>query len=87
MTTRDKMKKDAKATLIHEWDFEGERFRLVARGKYNQGYEDEYIVEYLDADALGEPRWTPTAHKWDASKKDSIMNVLVGAIKSLIKNP
>lgn len=82
---RDKMKKDAKAMLIHEWDYENVRYRLVARGNFSAGYEDEYIIEILEADALGEPRWTASAQCWKNDRKDDVKTILVAAIKSLIK--
>lgn len=31
--------------------------RLLAKGKWSEGYEDSYVIEQLGADELGDPRW------------------------------
>lgn len=81
MAIRDK--KPAK--LIWEWDMrvdkETERYRLLAIAKHTPGYEDAYVIEHLDTDSLGEPKWT-VIHQWD--KEKGVSNLLVGAIKSVI---
>lgn len=43
----------SKATLL----FQGTTHRLIARGTYSAGYEDEYILEKSETDALGGERW------------------------------
>lgn len=83
---RQKLKKDSRATLIHEWDQANERYRLLAVGMWSAGYEDSYVIERLSSDALGEPRWD-TLFKWKATASGDEFrpHLLIGAIQSLVK--
>ncbi len=81
MKDRTTLAKESKAVLVHEWDAGKERYRLVAVGKFSAGYEDEYVIEQLGADAIGEPKWTGHA-RWKPEPGD-VNTLLVAAIKSL----
>ncbi len=81
------MSKDQRARLLHEWDHGKERFRLIATAKWSAGYEDDYRVEKLGADGLGEPRWDYHA-QWTAKDTDvdsHVKTMLVGVIKQLLQ--
>lgn len=43
--------------LVIEWSDGKERYRLIAKAKHTPGYEDEFVINKLGADDLGEPRW------------------------------
>lgn len=81
-TTREQMKRESRATLIHEWDHGKERYRLLAVGRISAGYEDSYVIEELGSDGMGEPRWTAHA-QWNSKDSNEPMTLLVGAVKSL----
>ena len=72
----------SRSALLYEWVHGKERYRLIAKADSTPGYEDEYVIESLDADSLGEPRWTRLI-EWRAAPNDSA-TWLVGAIKSLL---
>ncbi len=78
------MAKDKRGSVITEWDQDKERYRLIARGKWTEGYEDKYIIERLGADGIGEPRWG-TVYEFGPNKNErpSLETLLVGAIKSV----
>lgn len=72
-----------KAQLIWSWMHEREEHRLVAVADHTPGYEDEYRIEKLGQDALGEPRWDLVS-RWRAGEVSGVVALLVSAIKSLI---
>lgn len=75
---------DKRAKLIHEWEHDKDRYRLLARGKWSVGYEDEYIIEKLGQDGIGEPRWDGVAN-WKPDDRQDTLDLLVSALKSVIK--
>lgn len=83
MNTREKMSVESRGTLLHEWDDDKRRYRLVSVAKFTKGYEDKWIIEELTSDSLGEPRWDKR-FEWDSSTGD-LESVLVSAIKSLVR--
>ena len=67
-------------TLISKWAADGVCWRLVAIGRWTNGYEDKYVIEKLELDALGAERWI----LWvEVNKSDEPAMVLVQGIKAL----
>ena len=67
-------------TLIARWVSGNDERRLVAIGTHTRGYEDSYIVEERELDALGAARW---ALQYEFKKEDEYALMLIGAIKAL----
>ena len=67
-------------TLIAQWASGNDERRLVAIGTHTRGYEDSYIVEERELDALGSPRWTL---QYVFNKEDERALMLIEAIKAL----
>lgn len=51
-----------KSRLLVEWPEGEDRYRLLATADATPGYEDEYVIEKLGVDGLGEPRWDRCAN-------------------------
>lgn len=85
---KKRAKEAAKRKILHEWDHDKDtRLRLVAIAHHTPGYEDEYSLSELKIDDLGEPSWSQLI-KWKADKADpKVYDILVTAIKSLLKDP
>lgn len=77
----------SKSTLLVEWDDghgdKRETYRLIARAERTPGYEDEFIIEKLATDGMGEPSWW-RVYSWQKLNEDSTVALLMGALKSLL---
>ncbi len=51
------MAKNVKAEVVLEWEESPHNYRLVAAGKWSPGYRDQYYIDRLEQDSLGEPSW------------------------------
>lgn len=68
------------ALVISRFEHGKQPYRLLAKGKWSAGYEDEYILEAAHIDNLGDRRWDHV-NTW--SKVDHYGRVqLVEAIKA-----
>lgn len=74
---------DPRAKLLHEWDVGKNRYRLIARGKWSAGYADEYVIDELMTDSLGEPTWQPIT-AWKAGGGLTATDLLVGLVNHLL---
>lgn len=78
-----------KATLMHEWTVADEHYRLISVADATKGYEDEYVVEKLTVDSLGEPSWR---HHWMARARDlematpNVTHLLIRAIRGFVRS-
>ena len=54
-----------KPTLIHVWEHDKVRWRLLSLAHHTAGYVDAFVVEKADKDALGGERWNEAA-QWDS---------------------
>lgn len=80
------------AKLIWQWVEDSTEHRLIAKADTTPGYEDEYIIERLEQDELGEPRWMRveswrprTAHSAKGPAELSrVVDRLLAALKSTI---
>lgn len=79
---RSMSKARSKSVLLIEWPDGKDQYRLIAKADATAGYEDEYVIEKLSQDALGEPRWD-RHHGWRA-KSEMALTMLVGAIKHIL---
>lgn len=69
--------------LLHQWAENGKIYRLVARGKWNRGYEDSYTIAERGEDELGDPNWT-VIYRWNVEAgKPTCESLLVSAMKSM----
>ena len=76
----------SRGQLLHAWEHNGIRYRLVAVGKFTAGYEDEIRVEKAVEDSLGGDCWitTHTVQEGDAEAHwRDVVKPLVNAIKDL----
>lgn len=73
-----------KAKLIYEWATEDKaRYRLVALARWTSGYEDEYILECAQTDALGDTRWVKY-DQWDKSTTGNTSMILTEGFKTAL---
>jgi len=74
-----------KAQLI----FQGTKFRVVALARYSAGYEDDYVLERQDTDALGDKQWIKV-HAWPVKLnggEGDFCSALVGLLKEALARP
>jgi hypothetical protein len=67
--------------LIAQWSTKAGIYRLISIGKFTAGYDDKYVIEKLEPDALGADRWIKH-DGWDKDH-DERSTLLVQAIKEL----
>jgi hypothetical protein len=69
--------------LIAQWSTKEGIYRLVSVGKFTPGFDDLFVIEKLEADALGIDRWIKHANWRKDDGEDTIATLLVAAIKEL----
>ena len=75
---------NSKSALLFDWWGGNAKRRLVAQARATPGYEDSYVLEELQTDAMGDAKWVET-HRWSNTPTDSLEMLLTSAIKKLIE--
>jgi hypothetical protein len=70
-----------RARLVKQWEYGKVSYRLISLAHYTPGYDDEYVLERAEKDALGGRRWV-VARTWDQrSANDEALNALAEGCK------
>lgn len=70
--------------LVHQWKSSGTDYRIVAIGRHTAGYEDKYLMEKAEIDALGGLRWI-WVHDWSADGGEIFWRDVIKPIMEAIK--